>query len=65
MVEYAAAYGGFPAPDAPWPLVLAGIRRVLRFQARARLTCEDAVRDALTTALGGDSGWRTWPRSSG
>ncbi len=51
MTEYAAAYGGFPAPDAPWPLVLHGIRRALRFSARQKLHFFDAVRDGIAAAF--------------
>lgn len=53
MAEYAAYYGGPPAPDLPWPLFLALTRRTAMFEARLRLTLLGAVERAIGTALGG------------
>ena len=53
MAEYAARYGGFPAPESPWPLFLAGARRASRFDARAKLMAWEAAEAAISSAFGG------------
>lgn len=58
MAEYAATYGGLPDPGSPWPLFLALIDRVGRFEARARLRLLDSVAAGIGTAFTGESGAR-------
>lgn len=53
MTDYAAVYGGFPAPDTPWRLFLAAVARAKRYDARHELQLFDAVRLAIGAALGG------------
>lgn len=52
MAEYAAAYGGLPAPWTPWPLFMALLKRTTRFESRRQLACMDAVHDAIGAAFG-------------
>ena len=51
MAEYAATYGGLPAPSTPWPLFMALVRRVSRFNARALLRQLDAVSGGIAAAF--------------
>ncbi len=37
LADYAATYGGPPAPTCPWPIVLALATRMAQFDARALL----------------------------
>jgi len=53
MAEFAAAYG-FPDPSVPWPLFLALVARVDRFDSRSRLNVLDSVRSAIGSALSND-----------
>jgi len=48
MADYAATFGGFPAPDAPWRLFLAAVARTPRYEARRQLTLFDAVSGAIS-----------------
>ena len=52
MAEYAAVYGGPPAPSSPWPLFLALARRTGQFWARLQLVQVDAVSIGLAGILG-------------
>lgn len=53
MAEYAAAYGGPPAPDMPWPMFVLLLERTPRFEARVRLGLVDSVAMAIGAAFGG------------
>lgn len=53
MAEYAAAYGGPPAPETAWPLFLALLARTPMFRARHELSLFDAVGAAIGVAFGG------------
>lgn len=62
IAEYSHYYGGPPAPDTPWPLVLDHYAKTPRFEARRHLTGFDSVREAITVSLSsngsGDPGSR-------
>lgn len=51
VADYAAAYGGPPRADDPWPLVLALVQRSPRFEHRARLQLLDSVAAGIGAAL--------------
>lgn len=53
MADY-SRYFGPVEPSMPWPLFLAFVRRVDRYEARNQLTMFDAVRSAIGAALGGE-----------
>lgn len=52
MFEYAACYGGPPAPGMAWRLFLAGYKRTSMFGARAKLSTLEAVGAAVAAAFG-------------
>lgn len=56
MAEYAAVYGGPPAPTDPWPLFLALARRTAQFWKRRQLLQLDAVSVAVSAVLADDGG---------
>ncbi len=55
MAEYAAVYGGPPAPSDPWPLFLAFARRTGQFWGRLQLMQMDAVSIGVGGILGDGS----------
>ncbi len=52
MADYAACYRGLPRLEDPWPLVLALLQRMPRFEGRARLRLLDSVSNAIAGAFG-------------
>jgi len=55
IAEYAAYYGGPPAPGLAWPLFLALYHRTPLFEARRQLTAHLATGGAIGAAFGGDA----------
>lgn len=54
IAEYAAYYGGPPAPGLAWPLFLVLYHRTTLFEARRQLTDFLATGGAVSAAFGGD-----------
>lgn len=54
MADYAAAFGGFPAPELPWRLFLAGSARAGRYDARRELGMVNAVSQAIAEQFAKD-----------
>lgn len=55
IAEYAAYYGGPPAPGLAWPLFLALCHRTPLFEARRQLTGHLGTSGAISAAFGGDA----------
>lgn len=56
MADYAATYGGFPAPSSPWRLFVRAVALAPRYESRRQLSQLDAVTAAIGAALGGQRG---------
>lgn len=56
MADYAATYGGFPAPDSPWRLFVSAVSLSPRYESRRQLTLLDAVSSAIGAVMGGPRG---------
>lgn len=56
MADYAATYGGFPAPESPWRLFIAAVGMSPRYESRRQLSLMDAVTSAIGAAMGGHGG---------
>jgi len=54
MADYAAYYGGPPAPGDSWPLFLALVRRTPTHQARREHTATVGAILAIASAFGGE-----------
>ena len=54
IFEFAHAYGSLPTGDMPWPLFMAGVQRVARFDARAMLTAMVGSGSGVAQAFSGD-----------
>lgn len=52
VADYAAAYGGIPSPNTPWPLVIALMTRTVRYESRGRLRLLDSMTSAIAGAFG-------------
>lgn len=58
MVDFMVLTGSFPAPDMPWGLVLAAVKRTPRYEARERLRLMDSVSAAIGAQFGGGGAYR-------